>query len=202
MMDPETLSTRLGEFVADLFPYEHGLRQKAITAFVAALIVQQTCCQAGLARAFDNFEAAVKRLSRVIHNERLKDRRAADAILQQSLRQLPARGPVPLAIDWTIEADQHLLVVSLILGRRSIPIYWRAYEASVLKGRRTRYEQAVIKRVLTRVLARVQGFRRIVSADRYIARREVLAGFLVVFLIEAADQLFEDGAHGVVVQPW
>ena len=67
---PRDSSTRLGEFVAHLFPYEHGHRQKAITAFVAALIVQQTCCQAGLARAFDNFEAAVKRLSRLIHNER------------------------------------------------------------------------------------------------------------------------------------
>ena len=186
MIDPETLSTRLAEFVAHLFPYEHGHRQKAITAFVAALIVQQTCCQAGLARAFDNFEAAVKRLSRLIHNERLKDRRAADAILQQSLRQLPAHGPVRLAIDWTIEADQHLLVVSLILGRRAIPIYWRAYEASVLKGRRTRYEQAVIKRVLTRVLARVQGFRLIVTADRGFADVELcdlLDSFKIAYIL-------------------
>ena len=103
MIDPETLSARLSEFIAHLFPYEHGHRQKAITAFVAALIVQQTCCQAGLARAFDNFEAAAKRLSRLIHNERLKDRRAADAILQQSLRQLPAHGSVRLAIDWSFQ---------------------------------------------------------------------------------------------------
>jgi Transposase DDE domain len=169
MIDPETLSARLSEFIVHLFPYEHGHRQKAITAFVAALIVQQTCCQAGLARAFDNFEAAAKRISRLIHNERLKDRRAADAILQQALLQLPTRGLVRLAIDWTIEADQHLLVVSLIIGRRAIPIYWRAYEASVLKGRRTRYERAVIKRVLTRLLKHIQPGRLIVSADRGFA---------------------------------
>ena len=186
MIDPETLSSRLGEFVAHVLPYEHGHRQKAITAFVAALIVQQTCCQAGLARAFDNFEAAVKRLSRLIHNERLKDRRAADAILQQSLRQLPAHGPVRLAIDWTIEGDQYLLVVSLIIGRRAIPIYWRAYEASVLKGRRTRYEQAVIKRVLTRVLKRVQPGRLIVTADRGFADVELcdlLDSFKIAFIL-------------------
>ena len=169
MIDPDTLSTRLGEFVEHLLPHEHGHRQKAMTFCVAALLVQQTCCQAGLARAFDNFEAAVKRISRLIHNERLKDRHAADAVLQQSLSQLPAHGQVRLAIDWTIEADQYLLVVSLILGRRAIPIYWRAYAASVLKGRRTRYEQAVIKRVLTRVLARVQRGRVIVTADRGFA---------------------------------
>ena len=83
MINPDTLSTRLGEFVEHLLPHEHGHRQKAITFIVAALMVQQTCCQAGLARACDNFEAAVKRISRLIHNERFRDRRAADAVLQQ-----------------------------------------------------------------------------------------------------------------------
>ena len=173
MINSETLSPRLREFVEHLLPHEHGHRLKAVTVCVTALIVQQTCCQAGLARAFDNFEAAVKRISRLIHNERFKDRRATDAVLQQSLAQLPAHGPVRLAIDWTIEADQYLLVVSLILGRRAIPIYWRAYAASVLKGHRTRYEQAVIKRVLTRVLARVQRGRLIVTADRGFADVEL-----------------------------
>ena len=71
MINPATLSTQLREFVGHLLPHEHGHRQNAIADFVAALIMQQTCCQAGLARAFDNFEAAVKRISRLIHNERL-----------------------------------------------------------------------------------------------------------------------------------
>ncbi len=186
MINPEALSTRLGEFVEHLLPHEHGHRQKAITAFVAALIVQQSCCQANLARAFDNFEAAVKRISRLIHNERLKDRRAADAVLQQSLTQLPAHGPVRLAIDWTIEGDQYLLVVSLIIGRRAIPIYWRAYEASVLKGRMKRYEQAIIKRVLTRVLKRVKRGRLIVTADRGFADVELcdlLDRFKIAYIV-------------------
>ena len=33
-----------------------------------------------------------------------------------------------------------------------------------------------------------------------VAGRPVLAGLLVVLLVEAADQLLEDGAHGVVVE--
>ena len=33
-----------------------------------------------------------------------------------------------------------------------------------------------------------------------VARRPVLAGLLVVLLVEAADQLLEDRAHGVVVE--
>ena len=34
-----------------------------------------------------------------------------------------------------------------------------------------------------------------------VARREVLAGLLVVLLVEAPDELFEDRAHPVVVEP-
>jgi hypothetical protein len=93
----------------------------------------------------------------------------ADAVLLQALVQLPSHGPVRLAIDWTIEGHQHLLVVSLLVGRRAVPIYWRAYNAAVLKGRMKRYELAVIRRAVTRVLRKV-GRRRVrVTADRGFA---------------------------------
>jgi len=36
-----------------------------------------------------------------------------------------------------------------------VPIYWRAYAATVLKGRMQRYELAVIRRALTRVIRMV-----------------------------------------------
>src|SRR5712692_6389856 len=128
--------TRLRDYIAFLLPWAHGHQLKAIGDFVAAIIEQQT---------------AVKRLSRLLHNERLDPRLLADAVLLQALHQLPQHGTVRLAIDWTIEADQHLLVVSLVVGRRAVPIYWRAYHASVLKGRMKRYELAVIRRAVGRV---------------------------------------------------
>jgi hypothetical protein len=87
---------------------------------------------------------------------------------------------VRLAIDWTIEADQHVLVVSLVVGRRAVPIYWRAYDASVFKGRMKRYELAVIRRAVGRV-ARAVGTRRVmVTADR---------GFAAVTLLTFLRQL-------------
>jgi hypothetical protein len=59
--------------------------------------------------------------------------------------------------------------VSLITGRRAVPIYWRAYDAGVLKGRMKRYELAVIRRAVTRVIRKV-GRRRVrVTADRGFA---------------------------------
>ena len=145
------LPTRLSDYIAFLLPWAHGHQLKAIGDFVAAIIEQQTACQAQLARYFGNQEAAGKRLARLLHNERLDPRLLADAVLLQALHQLPKHGKVRLAIDWTIEADQHLLVVSLVMGRRAVPIYWRAYDTSVLKGRMKRYELAVIRRAVGRV---------------------------------------------------
>ena len=162
-------TTRLDDYIMDMLPWAHGHQRKAIRDFVQAIIDQQTGCQAQLARSFGNQEAAAKRLSRLLHNERLEPRHLAEAVLLQALVQLPAHGPVRLAIDWTVEGHQHLLVVSLIVGRRAVPIYWRAYEAAVLKGRMQRYELAVIRRAITRVIRKV-GRRRVrVVADRGFA---------------------------------
>jgi hypothetical protein len=152
-----------------MLPWAHGHQRKGIRDFVQAIIAQQTGCQAQLARSFGNQEAATKRLSRRLHNARLAPRHVADAVLLQALVQLPSHGPVRLAIDWTIEGHQHLLVVSLVIGRRAVPIYWRAYEAAVLKGRMQRYELAVMRRAVTRVIRKV-GHRRVrVTADRGFA---------------------------------
>src|SRR5215510_560663 len=181
-----SLPTRLRDYIAFLLPWAHGHQLKAISDFVAAIIEQQTACQAQLARSFGNQEAAVKRLSRLLHNERLDPRLLADAVLLQALHQLPTHGKVRLAIDWTIEADQHLLVVSLIVGRRAVPIYWRAYNAAVLKGRMKRYEAAVIRRAVTRVIRKV-GRRRVrVTADRGFADVELftlLSNLRIAFVI-------------------
>src|SRR5919108_1661616 len=162
-------TTRLDDYIEYMLPWAHGHQRKAIRDFVQAIINQQTGCQAQLARSFGNQEAAAKRLSRLLHNERLEPRHLADAVLLQALVQLPAHGPVRLAIDWTIEGDHHLLVVSLIVGRRAVPIYWRAYAATLLKGRMQRYELAVIRRALTRVIRKVGPRRVRVTADRGFA---------------------------------
>src|SRR5215475_6309586 len=169
METQDSPTTRLDHYIEYMLPWAHGHQRKALRDFVQAIIDQQSGCQAQLARSFGNHEAAAKRLSRLLHNERLEPRHLAEAVLLQALVQLPAHGAVRLAIDWTIEGQQHLLVVSLITGRRAVPIYWRAYGAAVLKGRMKRYELAVIRRAVTRVIRKV-GRRRVrVTADRGFA---------------------------------
>ena len=70
-MTQHSLTTRLGEYISLVLPDAHGHQLKAITDFVMAVIMVQSCCQATLARFFDNFEAASKRLFRLLHNTRL-----------------------------------------------------------------------------------------------------------------------------------
>ncbi len=169
-----------------MLPWAHGHQLKGITTFVGAIIEKQTGNQAELARGMGNQEAALKRLSRLLHNERLAPHRLADAVLAQALRQLPPTGKVRLALDWTIEGRQHLLVASLVTGGRAVPIYWRAYDATVLKGRMRRYEMAVSRRVLRRVQGVIGGRRLIVTADRGfadVALVEVLSALGVEFII-------------------
>jgi hypothetical protein len=116
----------------------------------------------------------------------------AEAVLWQAISQLPVSGSVRLTIDWTSQDGQHLLVVSLIVGRRAVPIYWRAYHSSVLKGPRQRYELAVVRRALTALTAlqwavEASGKRRlIVTADRGFADGalfELLQELRVEFII-------------------
>src|SRR5262245_59335141 len=95
-------STRLGDYSAFMLPWAHGNQLKTIHDYTAAIIEQQTACQAQLARYVGKQEAAVKRLSRLLHNERLDPRLLADAVVLQALHQLPKHGKVGLAIDWTI----------------------------------------------------------------------------------------------------
>lgn len=186
---------RLAEFIRALCPNAHGHLVKALTAFVMALVIQTSGCQAELARAFANFEAATRRLSRLLHNPRLCPRWLADQTLAYALTHLPPRGPVRVVIDWTREGDHHLLVVSLVVGRRALPLYWRAYAASVLKGRMGRYEQAVLRRVLTALVEQVGPRRVRVLADRGFADVDLcdfLAEFGVFYLIrvKASTKVF------------
>jgi hypothetical protein len=180
MTHQDSETTRLAEYIAHVLPWAHGHQLKGITTFVGAIIEKQTGNQAALARSLGNQEAGVKRLARLLHNERLAPHRLADAVLAQALRQVPPKGKVRVALDWTIEGNQHLLVVSLVMGGRAVPIYWRAYHATVLKGRLRRYEMAVIRRAVRRVQRAIGPRRLRVTADR---------GFADVALVDVLTEL-------------
>lgn len=185
-MTQHSLTTRLGEYISLVLPAAHAHQRKAICDFVFALLSVQSCCQAGLARFFDNFEAASKRLSRLLHNARLETEELTRAHAQALVARLPADGCVRLALDWTTEDTQHLLVASLSVGRRAIPLYWRAYEDSELKARMTIYEREFVRALFEQVLTSVARRRFILTADRWFADvnlLDLLSGLGISYVI-------------------
>jgi uncharacterized protein (DUF1778 family) len=173
-MTRHSLTTRLREYISLVLPGAHGHQQKAVSDFVLALVSVQTCCQATVARCFDNFEAASKRLSRLLHNPRLATDEMARAHARALVAGLPPAGAVRLSLDWTSEGAQHLLIASVRVGGRAIPLYWRAYHDSELKARMTRYEQEFVRLLCDEVLRGVARRRLIVTADRWFADVDLL----------------------------
>ena len=173
-MIQHSLTTRLREYISLVLPDAHGHQQKAVADFVLALASVRTCCQAALARCFDNFEAASKRLSRLLHNSRLVTDAMARAHARALVAGLPPAGAVRLSLDWTSEGAQHLLIASVRVGGRALPLYWRAYHDAELKARMTRYEQEFVRRLFDEVLAGVARRRLIVTADRWFADGDLL----------------------------
>jgi hypothetical protein len=169
-----SFSTRLRQYISLVLPGAHGHQQKAVSDFVLALVTVQSCCQATLARFFDNFEAASKRLSRLLHNARLLPEELALAHARALCAQLPLAGCVRLSLDWTTEDAQHLLIASVRVGRRAVPLYWRAYADSQLKERMSLYEREFLGVLFGEVLAEVVRRRFILTADRWFADVDLL----------------------------
>jgi hypothetical protein len=158
----------------------HGHRRNGFADFVFAVILARSCCQAAIARQFDNEEAALKRLSRFLHNTAITPTDTAKAVGQFVARRLPSTDWVRIAIDWTEEDGKHLLVATLIVGSRGVPIAWKAYEASALKGHMREYEKEFLTHLCRNVLKGVLRRRILITADR---------GFADVELIETLEQL-------------
>ncbi len=194
--DPNTRPIR--DYIQQMLPWAHGHQLNGLTDYIIAILDRQTGNQADLVRELGNQEAALKRLSRLIHNERLPPRKLADQVLAQAISQLPDRGQVPLALDWTIEAEQHLLTISLVIRGRAVPIYWPAYPERALKGRMRIYEMALLKRVLTRLGRRISLRRLRVTADRGFADVELMdlldsQAIFYVIRARASTKIFVQG---------
>jgi hypothetical protein len=144
-MNQSSLTTRLGEYISRVLPEAHGHQRKAVTDFVRALVTVRMCRQAALARFFDNFEAASCRLSRLLNNARLAPDELARTHAHTIAAQLPSAGAVRLSLDWTTEDSRHLLTASLRVGRRAVPVYWRAYTEAELAERMSRYQREFLR---------------------------------------------------------
>jgi hypothetical protein len=89
--------------------------------------------------------------------------------------QLPLSGTIRVALDWTTEDQQHLLVASLGVGRRALPIYWEAYRTVELKGAQRALEHAFVDQLVGTVFSGLARERLLVTADRGFCTGDFLA---------------------------
>lgn len=176
----QSRTTRLREFITTLYPWAHGHQRKALADFVAALLAVKSCSQAALAGAFEKKKAAQKRLTRWLHNERVDPNDLAQGVALEIVAHLARHALVRLALDWTVEDDKHVLVASVIVGRRAVPLYWRVYAAGTFKHHRSRLERAFVQRLFELVLREVPRAHCLLTADR---------GFADVLLFALLEQL-------------
>jgi hypothetical protein len=197
-MKQESQTTRIREYINKILPDAHGHQQKAIALFVQAIVFIQSCRQSSLARYFDNFEAFSKRLSRLIHNERIDEREVARSHTRWFVLTLPGGPPLGLSLDWTSEGDQHLLVASIQIGRRAVPLYWRGYETKDLKSRMSGYEHSFLKELFEEVLPSELRRRFIFTADRGFADVDLmdlldLLGVSYIIRVKGSHKVLVDG---------
>jgi len=115
-----------------------------------------------------------------LHNDRLRTDALAAGVAQQFVAHLGRYAWVRIALDWTVEDGQHLLVAAAIIGRRAVPIYWRAYAAGTFKRHRSQLERAFVTRLFKVILRDVPRAKVVFTADR---------GFADVHLMQRLDEL-------------
>ena len=192
MTEQNSRTTRLLEFITALYPWAHGHQKKGLTKFVGALLEIKSCTQAKLASAFEKKKAALKQLSRLLHNERLRTAELAEGVATEVVAHLARHVVVRIALDWTVEDGKHLLVASVIVGRRAVPLYWRAYAAGSFKGHRSRLERAFVRRLVEVILRDLPRHKLLLTADRGFADVllfDVLEDLRVAFIIRTKESV-------------
>ena len=108
MTEPNFRTTRLLEFMTLLYPWAHGHQKKGLARFVGALLEAKSCAQAKLAETFENKKAALKQLSRLLHNPRLDTHQFAEGVALAFVAHLARYPIIRIELDWTVEDGKHL----------------------------------------------------------------------------------------------
>jgi hypothetical protein len=141
--------------LTDLHDFLHSLELPLIqsqvvtlAAFVIGAVLANSCHLPQIA-AYMPLPLAqryrLQRLERFLQSKKVKPMDVMAPIARWLLRRAAAVGPIKLVLDFTTNRDQHLIaMVSLIWGKRTLPLAWAVGQANT-KGvsRRALAQQAV-----------------------------------------------------------
>ena len=187
-------AARIVPFVESVFQGFHQKRQRTLALLVAALTTVGKVGVASLGRALPSRVAPkhrIKQVDRFLGNQGVHVPDWCESLTQAVIGQ---RKAVCIAVDWTWVGVWPVLVASVVVRRRGLPVWWATCDWRTLKRSQNAFEEAFLLRLRTMISRDVsvtllfdRGFRR-ASLVRFLGHH----GFH--FVIRACGDILVRGA--------
>jgi len=187
-------ASQIVPFIRSVFQRGHGKRQATLATLVSALVTVGKVGVAALGHGIRSKVAhkhRIKQVDRFLGNRKLHVDDWCEDLLGAVLG---ARRAVTIAIDWTKVGLWPVLVASVVVRRRGVPVYWATCDWHTLARSQNAFEEAFLLRLRLMIPRDVdvtllfdRGFRRVELA-RFLKRH----GFH--FVVRCCGDTHIDGA--------
>ena len=164
---------RIVAFLGQVFQGFHRKNQTTLSVLVAALVMVGKVGVASLGRAIRSKVAPkhrIKQVDRFLGNDKVEVEDWCEALLQTVIGD---RRSIRIAIDWTKIGPWPVLVASVVIQRRGIPVYWATCDWRKLARSQNAFEESFLAVLRTMVPKDVEttllfdrGFRRVALARK------------------------------------
>ena len=157
------------KIIEQCIPSMRRSRQKTLSMCVRGALHRPLGKLTSMARGMGDgvgLRHRIKRVGRFLGNDGILVEEAAPQLLSWLLGRQGPLLPVVVLMDWTVEHGQHVLMLSLKWGKRSLPFYWY----SVQKGHLSRSQNHIEATVLRLLRSWLHDRKIILIADRGFAR--------------------------------
>lgn len=140
---------RIVLFVGTLYQTLHAKRQRTLAVLVTALVTVGKVGVAALGRAIRGRVAPkhkIKLVDRFLSNAGIDVDGCCEAL---TLAALGPRRAVRIALDWTAVGEWPVLVASLVVRKRGLPIYWATHSRMSTPRSQNAFEEAFLSRLRT-----------------------------------------------------
>ncbi|HQK52294.1 MAG TPA: IS4 family transposase [Myxococcota bacterium] len=164
-------SQRIAAFIEQVFTGFHKKRQQTLAVLVGALVTVGKVGVASLGRAIRSRVAPkhrIQQVDRCLANDKIQVVEWCAALLAMVVGE---RRSIRIAIDWTKVGPWPVLVASVVIQRRGIPVYWATCDWRKLTRSQNAFEEtfltvlrAMIPKDVDVTLLFDRGFRRVALA--------------------------------------
>jgi len=167
---------RIVAFLEVVFQGFHKKRQQTLAVLVAALVTVGKVGVASLGRAVRSrvaYKHKIKQVDRFLGNRKIHVSDWSAALLAMVVGE---RRSIRIAIDWTKVGPWPVLVASVVIQRRGIPVYWATCDWRKMTRSQNAFEESFLTVLRTMIPKDVEvtllfdrGFRR-VSLARHLKK--------------------------------